>query len=89
MQQKTDSHQGKDLPVARQQLFQQFRMESRKYLPDHGDRSLERGITEENPAEAHKMEGYYHRKEFPDTPAAILLGTPQQTTEELMQSREY
>ena len=74
MKQEAHSHQCKHFPVARQELLQQFRMEGCKYLANHGHRSLKRGVSEEYPTEAYKMEGQHHGKEFACSPAAILLG---------------
>ena len=77
MKQEAYSHQCKHFPVARQKLLQQFRMEGCKYLANHGHRSLKRGVSEEYPAEAYKMESQYHSKEFTYSSAAILFGPTQ------------
>ena len=79
-QQISDSHQQKDLPVSGKQLPDKFRMESRKNLTNHGSRSLERGVSEKDPAEANEMESQDHGEKASPSGTPISLGAPQQAT---------
>ena len=56
MQEKAERHQGKHFPITHYQLREKPGTESRKYLPQHIQRSGEIGIAEEYPAEANEVE---------------------------------
>ena len=87
MQEKAERHQGKHFPIAHYQLREKPGTESRKYLPQHIQRSGEIGIAEEYPAEANEVERNDDTEEAADATTAFALLPSGNAHPELMDSQ--
>lgn len=76
MKQITDAHKCKYFPISYKQLTYQFGVKRSKQLPNHGERSLESGVPEENPTKAYEVKRQHYGKKTTYTRTAILFGTP-------------
>ena len=66
-----------------------MRLEVGEDLREHGHTGLKRGAGEEEPAEAHHMEGEDNGEALAHTPRAVMLVVPQQGAPRLVQAQRH
>ena len=68
-----EENHGEDDPIAFNDLQEEFGMEVGENLADHRPRGVEGVVTEENPAEHHKMESEHHGQHAAQAMTLIVL----------------